>query len=77
MATKKKNSSTSSRKAPWNKPRPRKTKKTKLSSSSKASAKRTAKKAGRSYPSLVDNMNAAKAQKKRAKGGAKKKTSSK
>lgn len=44
---------------------PRKSKHTKLSPASKAKAKRTAKKAGRKYPSLVDNMNAAKSQRSR------------
>jgi hypothetical protein len=50
--------------APWNKPAPKSTKHKKLSGAQKASAKRSAKKAGRPYPSLVDNMNAAKKQKK-------------
>ena len=59
---------------PWEKPAPRKNKHTKLTPASKAKAKASAKKAGRSYPSLVDNMNAARAQKKK-KPGAKKKTS--
>ena len=60
MAAKKKS-------APWNKPNPKKEKGTakKLSSNQKASAKRSAKKAGRPYPNLVDNMRAAK--KKRSK----------
>jgi len=51
------------RKAPWNKQNP-KAKSGKpakhLTGSQKASAKRAAKKAERKYPSLVDNMNAAK-----------------
>lgn len=47
----------------WNKPDP--TKKDKpLSKSQKASAKAKAKAAGRPYPNLVDNMNAAKKKKK-------------
>lgn len=54
MATKKK--------APWNKPAPKKSRHTKLTSKSKAKAKAAAKRAGRKYPSLVDNMNAAKKQ---------------
>jgi hypothetical protein len=62
MATKKK--------APWNKSAPKKAKHTHLSASSKARAKASAKRAGRSYPNLVDNMNAAK--KQHGKGGAKK-----
>lgn len=54
MATKKK--------APWNKPTPKKSRHTKLTPKSKAKAKAAARKAGRKYPSLVDNMNAAKEQ---------------
>lgn len=62
------------RKAPWNKKNPKEKsgKPTKhLTTSQKASAKRAAKKAGRKYPSLVDNMNAAK-KKGTAKNAAKK-----
>jgi hypothetical protein len=55
---------------PWEKPAPKKSRHTKLTTSSKAKAKRAAKKAGRKYPSLVDNMNAAK--KQRAAAGKKK-----
>lgn len=45
----------------WDKPRPKSLgKPQKLSSSQKASAKAAAKKAGRPYPNLVDNMRAAK-----------------
>jgi hypothetical protein len=47
---------------PWEKPVPKKSKHTKLTPASKAKAKRAAKKAGRKYPSLVDNMNATKKQ---------------
>ncbi len=43
----------------WEKPNP-KTKSKSLTSSQKASAKAKAKAAGRPYPNLVDNMNAAK-----------------
>jgi hypothetical protein len=53
------------RKKPWDKLNPKKKsgKPTKhLTTSQKASAKRAAKKAGRRYPNLVDNMNAAKKQ---------------
>lgn len=46
-------------KAPWEKPNPKKTSK-KLAPAQKASAKAKAKAAGRPYPNLVDNMNAAK-----------------
>ena len=57
-----KSSTTKSSKAPWDKPNPKaaKGRSRKLGPSQKASAKRSAKKAGRPYPSLVDNMNAAK-----------------
>lgn len=43
----------------WNKPDPTKKDK-KLSPDQKSKAKAAAKKAGRPYPNLVDNMNAAK-----------------
>lgn len=49
-------------KAPWKKSAPKKSRHTKLTPKSKAKAKAAAKKAGRKYPSLVDNMNAAKRQ---------------
>ena len=55
-------------KKPWNqsaKTKKSKKKNTKLSTSSKAKAKLAAKKAGRPYPNLVDNMNAAKKQRKK------------
>ena len=57
MATKK-----ASEKAPWDRPNPheRDGEAThRLTPSEKASAKRAAKKAGRPYPNLVDNMQAA------------------
>lgn len=45
----------------WEKPRPKKLGKSKpLSSAKKAAAKASAKRAGRPYPNLVDNMNASK-----------------
>jgi hypothetical protein len=44
---------------PWDRPNPKK-KSTPLSGSQKAKAKASAKKAGRPYPNLVDNMRAAK-----------------
>lgn len=45
----------------WDKPRPKGLGKPKpLSAKQKASAKATAKKAGRPFPNLVDNMRAAK-----------------
>lgn len=45
-------------KAPWEKPNP-KDKSTPLTPTQKAKAKAAAKKAGRTYPNLVDNMNVA------------------
>ncbi len=48
-------------KAPWDKSNPKPSAKKKhLSPSQKASAKASAKKAGRPYPNLVDNMRVAK-----------------
>lgn len=47
---------------PWKNPRPKTASRTKLTPASKARAKAAAKRAGRRYPNLVDNMNAAKAQ---------------
>lgn len=48
-------------KAPWEKPRPKGLGKSKpLSPAKKAAAKAAAKRAGRPYPNLVDNMNASK-----------------
>jgi ribosomal protein L15E len=45
----------------WNKPRPKSLGKPKpLTSEQKSKAKAAAKKAGRKYPNLVDNMRAAK-----------------
>ena len=51
---------------PWKKANPRKKsgkKSKRLSPAKKAKAQRAAKKVGRRYPSLVDNMNAANAKK--------------
>jgi ribosomal protein L15E len=53
------------RKAPWKRAAPAKAKHTRLTPAKKAAAKKAAKRAGRRYPNLVDNMRAAKAQKKR------------
>ena len=47
----------------WDTKNPKK-KSTKLTPAQKASAKASAKKAGRPYPNMVDNMNAAKKKKK-------------
>ena len=52
--------------APWKKPAPKKATRTKLTPASKARAKASAARTGRPYPNLVDNMNAAKGQKKSA-----------
>jgi hypothetical protein len=53
---------TNKKRPPWKKAKPRRGRHTKLSSKSKAKAKASAKRAGRPYPNLVDNMNAAKKQ---------------
>lgn len=55
MAKKK---SARSKEDPWEKPNPR-AKSKKLSPKAKSSAKAKAKRAGRAYPNLVDNMRAA------------------
>jgi ribosomal protein L15E len=46
---------------PWDKSAPKSVRHTKLTPKKKAEAKAAAKQAGRKYPNLVDNMNAAKA----------------
>lgn len=74
MATTRRKSTKTSARAkapPWNKPAPKPKRRTKLTPASRRKARSTAKEAGRPYPTLVDNMNAAKAQKK--KPGARKK----
>ncbi len=48
--------------APWKTPRPKQGGKTKLTAANVAWAKARAKKAGRRYPNLVDNMAAARRQ---------------
>ena len=67
----KSSSKSAKRKAPWKKPAPKGTRHKSLSPSQKARAKRSAKRAGRPYPNLVDNMLAAK------RGGAKPKRATK
>ena len=57
MATSRKKSAR--KKAPWNKAAPKKSGHAKLTPAKKARAKRSAKRAGRRYPNLVDNMRAA------------------
>jgi hypothetical protein len=59
MPTKK----TTNQKAPWKKAAPKKAHHTKLDAQDKAQAKRSARKAGRPYPNLVDNMAAARKKK--------------
>lgn len=49
--------------APWNQPNPKKDPPVKLTEKSKASAKAAAERAGRKYPNMIDNMNAARKQK--------------
>ena len=52
---------TKKKKAPWERPNPKGTKRSKpLTAAQKSKAKASAERAGRRYPSLVDNMNAAK-----------------
>ena len=65
--TRKKSSSRSTKKAPWKRGAPKKSKHSKLSPAKKAQAKRAAKKAGRPYPNLVDNMRAASPTRKKRK----------
>ena len=61
----KKRTSTADSKAPWEQENPKAdAKHTKLSPQAKASAKSRAKKAGRPYPNLIDNMSAAAGSKK-------------
>jgi hypothetical protein len=52
-------------KAPWKRRRPKGAKHTRLSPADKRQAKAKAKKAGRRYPNLVDNMRMARKKKKR------------
>jgi hypothetical protein len=51
------------RKTPWERPAPAGAKHTTLTPAKRALAKKRAKRAGRSYPNLVDNMRVAKEQK--------------
>jgi len=68
---KKKSGSAKKRKAtPWEKPAPAKAKHTQLTEADKSQAKKRARRAGRPYPNLVDNMTVAK--QKRGSGGKKK-----
>jgi hypothetical protein len=54
---------------PWRKPAPRKTKPTRLTAAWAKKAATRARKAGRRYPNLVDNMWAAQQQNKTRKSG--------
>jgi hypothetical protein len=51
---------TTKKTAPWDKPAPKNAHHKKLTESQKKRAKDSAKKAGRKYPNLVDNMKVAK-----------------
>ncbi len=51
---------------PWEKSAPKKSGHTNLTAKSKARAKASAKRAGRKYPNLVDNMQAAQKQNRRS-----------
>jgi hypothetical protein len=56
--------------APWRKPKPKSKTKTTLTPRSIAKAKAAAKRAGRRYPNLVDNMRAAREQREAQAGKA-------
>ena len=66
-----KSTKSANRKAPWKKAAPKSASHTHLSPAQKARAKRSAKRAGRPYPNLVDNMQAAKGSTTRSKRGTK------
>ena len=61
---------------PWKKVAPKKASHRKLSPAEKQAAKRSAKRAGRPYPNLVDNMKVAGRKKKTSKKAVAKKKSS-
>jgi hypothetical protein len=66
MATKGKSTKRKSTdKAPWDKPAPKGAVHSRLTPAEKRSAKKSAQKAGRPYPNLVDNMRVAKSKKKK------------
>lgn len=66
MVTKRKSSKRKSKnKAPWDKPAPKRSTHTRLTAAEKRSAKKSAQKAGRPYPNLVDNMRVAESRKKK------------
>jgi hypothetical protein len=66
-----KSTKSAKRKAPWKKAAPKSARHTSLSPAQKARAKRSAKRAGRPYPNLVDNMQAAKGRTSKRKGARK------
>jgi hypothetical protein len=65
-ASRKRAARRTTKKPPWKRAAPGTSKHRKLSPSQKAKAKRRAKRAGRPYPNLVDNMQAARGDKKRS-----------
>ncbi len=66
------------KKAPWDRPAPKPKRSRKLTTKDKSEARQRAKRAGRSYPNLVDNMAVAKKKgSAKKKGPAKKKASAK
>lgn len=64
-----KRSSSAKKRAPWDKPAPKNARHTRLSKAKKSKARAAAKRAGRRYPNLVDNMRAASGGKGRKKTG--------
>ena len=67
-------------KPPWKKDNPKKTagkKSKKLSPTQKSKAKKAARKGGRRYPSLIDNMNAARSKRRKTGKKARKRKSAK
>jgi hypothetical protein len=70
VATRKKTTSgrRKRRRAPWKRPAPKGSRRTALSASRKAKAKAAAKRAGRPYPNLVDNMRVASKRPRKKKG---------
>ena len=63
--------------APWKKPAPERSGHTKLTSGEKSKARRAAKRAGRPYPNLVDNMRVAAAKRGRRRAKSAKRTAPK
>ena len=61
------------RKAPWKKAAPKGTRRKSLSPAQRARAKKSAKRAGRPYPNLVDNMQAAKGRTSKGRAAGKRK----